>query len=57
LKTVYILDALPHYPEKRAQAHFVIETHKGLDHAFKQVEDVVKALHKRRLSGENGAHA
>jgi dephospho-CoA kinase len=43
--------------EKRALAHFVVETDKGLDHAFKQVEDVVKALHKRRLSGENGAHA
>jgi dephospho-CoA kinase len=43
--------------EKRAQAHFVIETDKGLDHAFKQVEEAVKALHKRRLSGQNGAHA
>ena len=43
--------------EKRALAHFVVETDKGLDHAFKQVEEVVKALHKRRLSGENGTHA
>jgi dephospho-CoA kinase len=43
--------------EKRVQAHFVVETGKGLEHAFKQVEDVVKALHKRRLSGENGSHA
>ena len=39
--------------EKRAQAHFVVETDKGLDHAFKQVEEVVAALHKRRLSGQN----
>lgn len=39
--------------EKRARAHFVVETDKGLDHAFKQVEDVVTALHKRRLSGQN----
>ncbi len=39
--------------EKRARAHFVIETGKGLDHAFKQVEEVVAAIHKRRLSGQN----
>lgn len=39
--------------EKRARAHFVVETDKGLDHAFKQVEEVVAALHKRRLSGQN----
>lgn len=43
--------------EKRARAHFVVETDKGLDHAFKQVEHVVKALHKRRLSGEKNGHA
>lgn len=34
--------------EKRAQAHFVVETDKGLDHAFKQVQDIVAALHVRR---------
>jgi dephospho-CoA kinase len=35
--------------EKRAQAHFVVETNKGLDHAFAQVKEIVAALHARRL--------
>jgi dephospho-CoA kinase len=39
--------------EKRAQAHFVIETDKGLSHAFEQVEAVVQALHKRRVGGRD----
>ncbi|HEX4861701.1 MAG TPA: dephospho-CoA kinase [Rhizomicrobium sp.] len=30
--------------EKRAKAHFVVETDKGLDHAFAQVKAVVAAL-------------
>jgi dephospho-CoA kinase len=30
--------------EKRAQAHFVVETDKGLDHAFAQVEKIVETL-------------
>jgi dephospho-CoA kinase len=30
--------------EKRAKAHFVIETDKGLEHAFEQVRDVVEKL-------------
>ncbi|HEY1961263.1 MAG TPA: dephospho-CoA kinase [Rhizomicrobium sp.] len=34
--------------EKRAQAHFVVETDKGLDHAFAQVKEIVAALHERR---------
>ncbi len=34
--------------EKRAQAHFVIETDKGLGHAFEQVKAVVQALRERR---------
>ena len=34
--------------EKRAQAHFVVETDKGLDHAFEQVKSIVAALEKRR---------
>ena len=38
--------------EKRAKAHFVIETDKGLDDAFEQVKKVVAALHKRRLSAK-----
>jgi len=33
--------------EKRAQAHFVIETDKGLDHAFEQVRKVVEELRAR----------
>lgn len=40
--------------EKRAQAHFVVETDKGLDHAFKQVEYVVAALHARRSKTTKG---
>ena len=34
--------------EKRAQAHFVVETDKGFDHAFAQVKEIVAALQKRR---------
>ena len=42
--------------QKREKAHFVIETDKGLDHAFEQVKEVVAALHARRLAeeGKNG---
>ena len=36
--------------EKRAKAHFVIETDKGLDRAFEDVKKVVAALHQRRLA-------
>jgi dephospho-CoA kinase len=36
--------------EKRAKAHFVIQTDKGLDHAFQQVKAVVAKLH------EQGSH-
>jgi len=38
--------------EKRARAHFVIETDKGLDHAFAQVKEVVAALGKRPPANE-----
>ncbi len=41
--------------EKRAKAHFVIVTDKGLDHAFEQVKLVVAALHERRTKEENDA--
>ena len=34
--------------EKRAKAHFVVETDKGLDHAFEQVKAVVAALKAKR---------
>jgi dephospho-CoA kinase len=30
--------------EKRARAHYVIETDKGLDHAFEQVKNIVAEL-------------
>ncbi len=30
--------------EKRAKAHFVVVTDKGLDHAFEQVKMIVKTL-------------
>jgi dephospho-CoA kinase len=35
--------------EKRAQAHFVVETGKGFDHARAQVKEIVAALHVGRL--------
>jgi dephospho-CoA kinase len=35
--------------EKRAKAHFVVETDKGLDHAREQVKRIVAALHARGL--------
>jgi len=38
--------------DKRARAHFVVETDKGLDHAFEQVKAIVAAL-KERARGEN----
>lgn len=34
--------------EKRAQAHFVVETGRGLDHAAEQVQRIVAALRARR---------
>jgi dephospho-CoA kinase len=34
--------------EKRAKAHFVVETDKGLDHAFEQVKSIVAALRAKR---------
>lgn len=42
--------------EKRAKAHFVIETDKGLEHAFEQVKTVVAELHNRRMR-ESSEHA
>jgi dephospho-CoA kinase len=35
--------------EKRAKAHFVVETGKGLDHAFEQVKKIVAGLQARRM--------
>jgi dephospho-CoA kinase len=46
--------------EKRARAHFVVETGHGLDHAFEQVKAVVAALRARRMKGgdarDRGGH-
>ncbi|HUO92015.1 MAG TPA: dephospho-CoA kinase [Rhizomicrobium sp.] len=33
--------------EKRAKAHFVVETDKGLEHAFEQVKSIVAQLRRR----------
>jgi dephospho-CoA kinase len=33
--------------DKRARAHFVVETDKGLDHAFEQVKSIVATLRER----------
>jgi len=42
------------YPDvdKRARAHFVVETDKGIDHAFEQVKSIVAAL-RRRAKGKH----
>jgi dephospho-CoA kinase len=34
--------------EKRAKAHFVVETDQGLDHAFAQVKNIVETLKAKR---------
>jgi len=39
--------------EKRARAHFLVETGKGLDHALAQVKEVVSALRSRRMRKNN----
>ncbi len=39
--------------DKRARAHFVVETDRGLDHAFEQVKQIVSALRASR----KGEHA
>ena len=38
--------------DKRARAHFVVETDGGLEHAFEQVRSIVAALRKR-ANGED----
>jgi dephospho-CoA kinase len=38
--------------EKRAKAHFVVMTDKGLDPAFEQVQMIVAELRKRRAEGK-----
>ena len=46
--------------EKRAQADFVVETDKGLDHAFEQVKRIVAELSERRAkqgAGKTARHS
>jgi dephospho-CoA kinase len=38
--------------EKRAKAHYVVVTDKGLDHAFEQVEMIVKDLRAKIAAGQ-----
>ncbi len=38
--------------DKRKGAHFIVETDKGLEHAFKQVEKIVETLHKKRKASQ-----
>jgi dephospho-CoA kinase len=40
--------------EKRAKAHFVVETDKGLEHAFEQVKFIVAELEKRDRKEKHG---
>ena len=41
--------------EKRAKAHFVVETDKGLEHAFEQVRAIVAELKRRRAQESDHA--
>ena len=43
--------------EKRAKAHFVVVTDKGLDHAFEQVKMILAVLRDRRRAEENNDDA
>jgi dephospho-CoA kinase len=43
--------------EKRAKADFVVETDKGLDHAFDQVKKIVAALNERNARRKAGPAA
>jgi len=41
--------------EKRAKAHYVVVTDKGLDHAFEQVQMIVKDLREKIAAEKNNA--
>ena len=51
----YLLSRQMPDQEKRAQAHFVVVTDKGLDHAFEQVKMIVTELRTRKEKREGGA--
>jgi dephospho-CoA kinase len=48
----YLLSRQTPDEEKRAKAHFVVVTDKGLDHAFEQVKMIVAELRERRSREE-----
>ena len=50
-KFEYLLARQTPDEEKRAKAHFVVVTDKGLDHAFEQVKMIVTELRRRRKAG------
>jgi dephospho-CoA kinase len=52
----YLLSRQMADAEKRAKAHFVVVTDKGLDHAFEQVKMIVTEL-RRRVARENSQNA
>jgi dephospho-CoA kinase len=54
-KFAYLLSRQMSDEEKRAKAHFVVVTDKGLDHAFEQVKMVVDELRKRQREGKLNA--
>ena len=54
-KLDHILSRQTSDAEKRAKAHFVVETDKGLDHAFEQVKSIVAALEERRKEQQSNA--
>jgi len=49
----YLLSRQTPDEEKRAKAHFVVVTDKGLDHAFEQVKMIVAELRERRSREES----
>ena len=51
-KFLYLLSRQVADEEKRAKAHFVVVTDKGLDHAFEQVKMIITELRARRARGE-----
>ncbi len=52
-KFLYLLSRQIADEEKRAKAHFVVVTDKGLDHAFEQVKMIVSELRRRKAEGQD----
>jgi len=38
--------------EKRARAHYIVDTSQGFDHARAQVRDIIAALRKKGKAGQ-----